>query len=367
MLSQFDQQWHTWEKRPKHCVAAGPLKVHGQPLKRAKTWLFVWHKWAAAWRTNKMTCVPSEDSDQSGHPPSLIKVFAVRMIKAWVLSYLLSALSSEDADQTGRMLRLIWVFTGCTDHFTGFVMRRLNYKHGNWKKTQTTWWLKPMFNGNDKPGQGINGPVALTWDPVSYKESKLTFVKVQLRVIIWINLVVRECHLQRAIQFGSRRFFKGFYHVWALGPPWSCDINCFNKFGSPCLKTVQTVIWATSWQNQQTDMCALRRLRSAWAPAQSDQSLHFMKKPWVLSYPFSAQRRLWSDWADAQAEHSEDSDQTWWMPRLIWVFAGCTVTLLGFVTRRLIWLQLSSSFRAKAVWNYWNLSVVLRFYGPVNS
>ena len=31
--------------------------------------------------------------------------------------------------------------------------------------------------------------------------------------------------------------------------------------------------WATSWQNQQSGMCAQRRLRSAWASAQSDQSL----------------------------------------------------------------------------------------------
>ena len=29
-----------------------------------------------------------------------------------------------------------------------------------------------------------------------------------------------------------------------------------------------------------------------------------VKKPWVLSYPLSAQRRLWSDWADAQADLS---------------------------------------------------------------
>ena len=34
---------------------------------------------------------PSEDSNQPGHPPSLIRVFAVRMKKAWVLSYPLSA------------------------------------------------------------------------------------------------------------------------------------------------------------------------------------------------------------------------------------------------------------------------------------
>ena len=35
--------------------------------------------------------MPSEDSDQHGHPPSLIRFFAVRMKKAWVLSYPLSA------------------------------------------------------------------------------------------------------------------------------------------------------------------------------------------------------------------------------------------------------------------------------------
>ena len=29
-----------------------------------------------------------------------------------------------------------------------------------------------------------------------------------------------------------------------------------------------------------------------------------MKKPWVLSYPLSAQRRLWSVWVDAQADPS---------------------------------------------------------------
>ena len=31
-------------------------------------------------KTNKMTCAPSEDSDQPGHPPSLIRVFAVHSI-----------------------------------------------------------------------------------------------------------------------------------------------------------------------------------------------------------------------------------------------------------------------------------------------
>ena len=41
-------------------------------------------------KTNKVS-VPIEDSDQPGHPHSLIRVFAVRMKKAWALSYPLSA------------------------------------------------------------------------------------------------------------------------------------------------------------------------------------------------------------------------------------------------------------------------------------
>ena len=38
-------------------------------------------------KTNEMICAPSKDSDQPGGPPSLIGVFAVRMMKGWVLSY----------------------------------------------------------------------------------------------------------------------------------------------------------------------------------------------------------------------------------------------------------------------------------------
>ena len=42
-------------------------------------------------KTDKMACAPSEDSDQPGHPPSLIRVFPVRMKKAWALNYQLNA------------------------------------------------------------------------------------------------------------------------------------------------------------------------------------------------------------------------------------------------------------------------------------
>ena len=42
-------------------------------------------------KTNTIACAPSEDSDQPEHSPSVIRVFAVRMKNALVLSYPLSA------------------------------------------------------------------------------------------------------------------------------------------------------------------------------------------------------------------------------------------------------------------------------------
>ena len=86
-------------------------------------------KWAATCQNQQNECAPSEDSDQPGHPPSLIRVFAVRMKTSWVLSYPLSAqrrLWSDWADAQAD-LSLCWEHT----HFVGFVM--------SWLK----WWLWP--------------------------------------------------------------------------------------------------------------------------------------------------------------------------------------------------------------------------------
>ena len=64
--------------------------------------------WAATWQNQQSDSAPSEDSDQPGHPPSLIRVFAVRLMGSFLHA------DSEDSDQTGRMPRLIWVFAGRT-------------------------------------------------------------------------------------------------------------------------------------------------------------------------------------------------------------------------------------------------------------
>ena len=61
-------------------------------------------------KTNKMICAPSEDSDQPGHPPSLIRVRAVHLKQNWVLSYLLSAQRSLWSDWADAQadLSLCW-------------------------------------------------------------------------------------------------------------------------------------------------------------------------------------------------------------------------------------------------------------------
>ena len=78
--------------------------------------------------------------------------------------------------------------------------------------------------------------------------------------------------------------------------------------------------WAAAWQNQQNDLCAQQRLRSAWASAQPDQS------------SLSAWRSIGS-WASHSA-YSEDSDQTGRTPMLIWV-RWRTCHFIGFVMLRL--------------------------------
>ena len=81
---------------------------------------FIQNKWAASWQNQQSDCAPSEDSDQPGHPPSLIRVFAVCMKKGWILSYPLSSqrrLWSDWVDAQAD-LSLRWAHS----HSVGFVL-----------------------------------------------------------------------------------------------------------------------------------------------------------------------------------------------------------------------------------------------------
>ena len=139
------------------------------------------------WQKQQNECASSEDSDQPGHPPSLIKVFACAQWVAKNPSFLHE--DSKDSDQTGRMprnLSLRWVHSFC--------------------------WF---------------------------------------------------CHVAAQIR-------------------------------KSCWEYRESVIWAATSQNQQSDC----------APSEDSVFAVRMKKAWVLSYPLSAQQRLWSDRSDAQADLS---------------------------------------------------------------
>ena len=88
-------------------------------------------------------------------------------------------------------------------------------------------------------------------------------------------------------------------------------------------------IWDATWQNQQNEC----------APSEdSDQPGHpptSLYAQWVAKDPSF----LYAD--------SEDSDQTGRMPRLLWVFAGRTLTLLVLSCRGSIILLLWWSYRVK--------------------
>ena len=81
-------------------------------------------------------------------------------------------------------------------------------------------------------------------------------------------------------------------------------------------------MWAASWQNQHNNLCAQRRLRSAWASAQSDQSLRFPHGE--SSGPCLSTKR------------TAKTDQTGRKHRLILVFAWRTFHFVGFVVLRFI-------------------------------
>ena len=66
------RSWNlSWRNARRHKFAWRGSSNHGS----LNSWIL---KWAASWQNQQNDCAHSEDSDQPGHPPSLIRVFAVR-------------------------------------------------------------------------------------------------------------------------------------------------------------------------------------------------------------------------------------------------------------------------------------------------
>ena len=96
------------------------------------------------------------------------------------------------------------------------------------------------------------------------------------------------------------------------------------------------MIWAASRQNQQNDLYAQRRLRSAWASAQSNKRL----------------RCPHEETFDPQLPTECISDQSWRMPRLIWVFAGRTYHFCWFC-HEAAQLEWEPYYRNAIIWDRW--------------
>ena len=93
----------------------------------------------------------------------------------------------------------------------------------------------------------------------------------------------------------------------------SSSINLWLKWVNIQPKPGTNTKWAASWQNQQNVHPAKSQISLGICPVWSESSLFAGRKLGSLA----------THWAQ-----SEDSDLTGWMPRLIWVFAGRTSTLL---------------------------------------
>ena len=105
-----------------------------------------------------------------------------------------------------------------------------------------------------------------------------------------------------------------------------------------------TKFWAAAWQNQQTHLCAKRRLKSAWAATHSDQSLRCLCDVWwnlgsLATYGVHSQED-WSECADSQAD-----------PSLCWAH----MSFVGYV---MLWLKGNVFFDLKS----WTSILLLYIY-----
>ena len=199
-------------------------------------------KRSSAWQNQQKWHVRTAKTDQPGDPPSLIRVFAVRMKKAWVLSYLLSA------------------------------RRGLRSELQRTRKKRTS--LRPYDPAHDKTNK--NGMCAQrrlrsTWASAQSDQS----LRCPHEESLGLQLPI-ERTAKTQINLGIRQF-------------WSeSSLSAWRKLGSA----------ATHWAHSEDSDQPGHPPSLIWVFAVR------MKKAWVLSYPSIAQRRLWSAWADTQADLS---------------------------------------------------------------
>ena len=157
--------------------------------------------WAVTWQNQQNGMCAQQNSDQPGHPPSLIRVFAARMKKPWALSCPLNtqrSLWSDWADASAQSdLSIRWVHSD----FVGFVMLRLNYSE------------RPVCSFGTKIKHVSNYCLFCNFTQRSYKNFWFKFYQKKTRYTLPIPSFRKDCisvFLRGTLmEFVSMKYFFG--------------------------------------------------------------------------------------------------------------------------------------------------------------
>ena len=133
---------------------------------------------------------------------------------------------SEDSDQTGRMPRLIWVFSGRTGHFVGFVLQRLKYDQRiSYVSNELNWTdgkldkvlyhpiltVMSLSFRTDRPGQTVQTQIRLLLEEQS--DQGLHCLPFRLHRL---DLVLYDSHIVQILEWLQEIFWVSEY----LGNLW---------------------------------------------------------------------------------------------------------------------------------------------------
>ena len=216
----------------------------------------VWQNEPPHDKTNKMTCAPSVNSDQPGHPLSLITVFAVRMKKHWVLSYPMSV--------QRRLIRL----GGCPDCTEFMLGAQVIVLVLSWGDSNVSFgFISASVESINRTEAGTTDHYGLT----AAVGSVTSNIKLRANQQEFLDGV--GAYSLVTIGQENRDGNNWVTYTGILVYPPFCKQSVYPSCFWDKVHVAYCSIpkWAASWQNQQNGMCAQRRL-TAWASAQSDQS-----------------------------------------------------------------------------------------------
>ena len=242
-------------------------KDKANSLKGAHTvfWQFL-YIWAATWQKQQNECAPSEDSDQPGHPLCAQWVAKGPRFLMWTAETLIRLGGCPGWSESSLGAHSLCWSCHVTAHFCPVVL-------------QYDLWIKKLY-------KLCNSVLAKCFNVIEFyfKHAKTLAISAGHKKIlnllmcilmmhkrIWILFWVMVKISHTTITAELKDFPTESQVVKQYNISWQSEMS--TKFTCALMTVHWNTKWAVSWQNQQSGMCAQRRLRSAWASAQSDQSL----------------------------------------------------------------------------------------------